>query len=104
MATKKNAGIRKKQTLEVGRRYRGSATINEYGQVEFTAYQRQEEGTNAMLKVFEEGGENYRFAFYQSQENCKMSIVVPRGDVREVERRLRESFIKLLYKMKQYDI
>ena len=104
MATKKSAGIRKKQVLEPGRCYRGSAFLNEYGQVEFTAYQRQEEGANAMLKVFEEGGEHYRFAFYQSQENCRMSIVVPRGDVREVERRLRETFIKLLYKMKTYDI
>lgn len=96
--------IRKKQTLEVGRRYRGSAVINEYGEMEFTAYQKQDADVNAMLKVFEEGGEHYRFAFYQSQENCRMSIVVPRGDVREVERRLRETFIKLLLKMYTYDI
>ena len=104
MATKKNAGIRKKQVLEPGKCYRGSATINEYGEIDFRAYQKQDADANAMLKVFEEGGENYRFAFYQSNENCKMSIVVPRGDARVVERRLREVFIKLLIKMNTYDI
>lgn len=104
MATKKSAGIRKKQVLEPGKCYKGSAFLNEYGQVEFTAYQRQEEGANAMRKVFEDVGENYKFAFYQSDENCKMSIVVPRGDARVVERRLRETFIKLLLKMYTYDI
>lgn len=96
--------IRKKQILEVGHRYKGSATINEYGEIDFRAYQKQEEAENAMRKVFEEGGENFRFAFYQSNENCKMSIVVPRGDAREVERRLRETFIKSLYKMKSYEL
>ncbi len=96
--------IRKKQELTVGRRYKGSATINEYGEFDFRAYQKQEEGANAMRKVFEDVGENYKFAFYQSDENCKMSIVVPRGDARVVERRLRETFIKLLLKMYTYDI
>ena len=96
--------IRKKQTLEVGRRYRGSATINEYGEIEFTAYQKQEESLNAMRKVTEEEGENFRFAIYHSEELVKIAIVVPHGDAREVERRLRETFIKSLYKMKHYDI
>ncbi len=103
-STEKHAVIRKKQQLEVGRRYRGSATLNEYGEFDFRAYQKQDESANAMMKVFEEGGENFRFAFYQSNENCKMSIVVPRGDAREVERRLRDTFTRSLFRMKQYDI
>ena len=101
---KKPAAVRRKQELKVGRRYKGSAVINEYGEIDFRAYQRQEENENAMRKVTEAAGENYRFAIYRSEENVKVALLVPRGDAKETERRLRELFIKTLMKLKEYDI
>lgn len=101
---KKKAVIRKKQELVVGRRYKGSATINEYGEIDFRAYQKQEANENSMRKITEGSGENFRFALYCSDENVKVSLLVPRGDRKEVERRLRDLFIKALYKMNEYEI
>ena len=103
MATKP-AAIRRKQELVVGRRYRGSATMNEYGEIEFRAYQKQEDSQNAMRKVAEGDGENYRFAIYHSDEHVKVALLVPRGDARETERRLRDLFIKTLLKLREYEI
>lgn len=100
----KPAAVRRKQTFEPGRRYRGSATINEYGEIDFRAYQKQEGNENAMRKVTEEDGENFRFAIYRSEENVKVALLVPRGDAKETERRLRNLFIKTLMKLKEYDI
>ena len=96
--------IRKKQQLEVGRRYRGSAVLNEYGEFDFRAYQRQGEAENAMRKVFVVDGEHFRFAAYRSDEKVKVAILVPRGDAREVETRLRELFILTLYKLREYEL
>ena len=98
------AVIRKRQTLEPGHRYRGSATINEFGEIDFRAYQRQEENLNAMRKVTEEEGENFRLAIYHSDDLVKIALIVPRGDAKQVERRLRELFIKTLLRLKQYEL
>lgn len=96
--------IRKKQTLEVGHCYRGSATINEFGEIDFRAYQKQDEGENAMRKVTEENGEYFRLAIYRSEERVKIALLVPRGGVNEVERRLREAFIRTLLKLEEYEL
>ncbi|MBR4338907.1 MAG: hypothetical protein IKP91_11845 [Bacteroidaceae bacterium] len=101
---KKTAAIRRKQNFVPGRRYRGSATINEYGEIDFRAYQRQEESANAMRKVCEADGESFRYAIYRSEENVKIALLVPRGDAREIERRLRDLFIKTLLKLKEYEL
>ena len=78
--------------------------MNEYGEFDFRAYQRQGENENAMRKVTEMDGENYRLAIYRSEENVKIALLVPRGDARETERRLRELFIKTLLKLREYEI
>ena len=104
MGKMNRAAIRRKQELVVGRRYKGSAVVNEYGEIDFRAYQKQEENENAMRKVTEVDGENFRFAIYRSEENVKVALLVPRGDAKETERRLRNLFIKTLMKLKEYDI
>lgn len=105
MGNKKQiTAIRKKQTLEVGKRYRGSATMNEYGEFDFRAYQKQEENENAMRKITEGSGENYKFAIYSSPDNVKVALLVPRGDSKETERRLKDLFIKTLLKLSEYEI
>lgn len=100
----KRVQIRRKQDLQIGRRYKGSAVLNEYGEFDFRAYQKQEDNQNAMRKIFEEDGENYRSAAYHSAELVKIALLVPRGDAKEIERRLRNLFILTLYKLKEYDI
>lgn len=102
--TTKPAGIRKRQELEVGRRYKGSAVINEFGEFDFRAYQEQDVNVNAMRKVTEVDGDGYRYTIYHSDDKVKIAILVPREEARVTERRLLEASVYAIKKLLEYEL
>ena len=90
--------------LEVGKKYRGSGMINEYGEVQFTAYQQGNASTNALKKVTSQGTENAQFGIYASKELCSIRLTVTRGDRTEMERALRNIFVTAMTKLEIYEI
>lgn len=96
--------IRRKQTLVVGRRYRGSGIINAYGEVQFTAYQEGTASQNALKKVTGAQAENSQWALYASGDLISIRLTCKKQEQTAMEDVLRDSFIKSLIALEKYEI
>ena len=90
--------------LEVGKKYRGSGIINEYGEVQFTAYQQGNAAPSAMKKIVSQQDEASQWAIYASKDLCSLRLTVTKGDRNDMERALRNIFIIALTRMENYEI
>lgn len=66
--------VKKKVKLEPGKTYRGSAWVNEYGEVHFTPWQQGSKSESNMTKVYEDGP----MTIYQSKKMIKVSVQIDR--------------------------
>lgn len=100
---KKNGCLRKPMVMEVGRRYKGSAMINEYGEIEFRPYQQDPDAQPRFRGV--RGSEGDVWRLMTSKTKVRMVLTVDRDQLpRDVQESLRNAFITALTELKAYDV
>lgn len=88
--------------VETGKRYRGSAVMNEYGEFNFTPYGHRDEGEEAnAMRVITQTKE---YTLYRSEKTIKVAVSVPKGNPREVHDKLATAFSHALVKLDDYEL
>lgn len=86
--------------MEPGKKYKGTAYINEYGEFDFTPYQQgtRENG----MKVVREGQD---YSIYESSEWLKISVKVKKQtgqNVLQVAQMMMQKFTSAVFNLKRY--
>lgn len=63
-----------KSEMEIGKRYKGYALLNEYGQFEFTPCQKMP--SEGRMKIVRSGSD---FTLYESRYQFRLSFTFPKG-------------------------
>lgn len=98
MATKQK---RKPVALETGKRYKGSAVVNDFGEIQFTPYQSLPEGEGNAMKILLQTKD---YTLYHSEKKVKVAITVSHGTSREIHDRLATAFSHALVKLDDYEL
>lgn len=91
---------RMKMQMEPGKRYKGTAFINEYGEFDFTPYQQgtRENG----MKVVRDADD---YSIYESAEWLKISVKVKKQtgqSVLQVAQSMMQTFTSAVFSLKKY--
>ena len=86
--------MRKEMILEVGHTYRGSAYINQFGEITFTAYQPSEENQNRLRKICTGHSDvnDTSFALYHTDGLVQVRLNVRKSDYLDMLQCLQEVF------------
>ena len=95
--------LRKPMTMEPGRRYKGSAMINEYGEIEFRPYQK-EEGQNPRFRSLR-GADGDAWRIMTNKDCVRIVVTADRLQAsKDLQEALRSAFITALTELKNYDL
>lgn len=84
-----------KQNLEVGRKYRGSFWINEYGEIQVRPEQKGTKPSNLKIVL-----EHETFTIYESKEIFKVSIKIAKKNFSTIN--LTNKFVFIINTLKNY--
>ena len=98
MSTKQK---RKPVALETGKRYKGSAVVNDFGEIQFTPYQSLPEGESTGMKIL---AQTKDYTLYHSEKKIKVAITVSHGTSREIHDSLATAFSHALVKLDDYEL
>lgn len=95
--------LRKPMTMETGRRYKGSAMINEYGEIEFRPYQEADEHHPRFRSL--RGAEGDLWRIMTNKDCVRIVVTADRLQAsKDLQDALRNAFLTALTELKAYDI
>ena len=106
MGTEKKSNsthLRKPMTMEPGRRYKGSAMINEYGEIEFRPYQREPDSSPRFRSLRGADGDAWRIM--TNKDSVRIVVTADRLQAsKDLQEDLRSAFITALTELKSYEL
>lgn len=98
-----NPHLRKPMVIEPGKRYKGSAMINEYGEIEFRPYQEAEERNPRFRSL--RGAEGDTWRIMTSKDKVRLIVTVDRLQMpKDMQEELRTAFLTALTELKAYEL
>lgn len=93
-------------TMEVGKRYRGSAIINEFGEISFRPYMTGEKPRDPFRMLTGKGSGDCSYAIDYNQQTLRIHVSVPRNAVTPIRRSelLQNLFINALVALGEYEL
>lgn len=96
--------LRGKMDLPVGKRIKGSAFINEFGEFDFRAYQVGATDEDKYRVLKEETTDKRKYTILISDNALSFRLTIKKGERRQNEKAMRELFLKAIIKYLEYDI
>lgn len=95
--------LRGKMDLPVGKRIKGSAFINEFGEFDFRAYQVGTSEDEKFRVLKEETTDKKRYSILISDNALSFRLTIKKGERRQNEKAMRDLFLKAMIKYLEYD-
>ena len=93
-------------TMEVGKRYRGSAIINEFGEISFRPYMTGEKPRDPFKMLTGKGCGESAYTIDYNQQTLRIHVSVPRNAVTPIRRSelLQNLFIQAIVQLSEYEL
>lgn len=92
-------------TLVPGVRYKGSAVINEFGQIEFRPYRHEEGYKPSQFRTLRGADDEAPFQLLRSKDKVRIVVTADRlQSAKDRKSELQRLFIQAIQKLEEYDI